>query len=136
PPFRLTSFALDFTDAYKYLGVWFESNLSWGKQTDEMIARANRTAAVICRFVLPGQPPGFTCVRSLVNALVAPVISFGMPVYEVPSAREAQVDALLARPIRRCLGLPQKSTHSSSVLVEAGILSSSALFHACALRFG
>jgi hypothetical protein len=48
----------------------------------------------------------------------------------------ARVDSIMARPFRRLLSLPQKSTHSASVLIECGFLSCEVLFRLCALRFG
>lgn len=136
PKFSLTGFELDFTDSYKYLGVWFERDLSWTKQTLEMLARANRVSAVICSTIVPNQPPGFSCVNSLVNSLLVPVVSYGFPVWSVPPEFVARTDSILARPFRRLLSLPQKSTHSASVLIECGALTCESLLRLSALRFG
>jgi hypothetical protein len=47
-----------------------------------------------------------------------------------------QIEQLIARPLRRCLRLPQSSTHALSTLVECGVLSVAAAYALAAVRFG
>lgn len=136
PKFRLTGFELEFTDSYKYLGVWLEKDLSWTKQAEAMLAKANAVSAVICNAIVPNQPPGFRCISTLVNSLLVPVVTYGFPIWSVPPEFIARTDSILARPFRRCLSLPQKSSHSASVLIECGALTCESLARLAALRFG
>ena len=49
--------ALEIVDAYKYLGVWITSNLSWAKQIEENCKKANRNAlSMILRVLLYRHP--------------------------------------------------------------------------------
>jgi hypothetical protein len=133
--FSLAGSELEFAASYKYLGVILQGNLKWDLQIDSVIQRANSVSALISNSIVPGKPPGFRCVRALVEALLMPLIQYGMPIWQL-NERQNELDQLIARPLRRCLSLPQKSTHALSVIVESGLLSASSLFALSALRLG
>src|SRR5579883_3622441 len=59
-----------------------------------------------------------------------------MPIWEIDSKRRNEILQLIARPLRRCLGLPQKSTSALAVLVECGLLGPHALHMLAAVNFG
>ena len=41
--------ALEIVDAYKYLGVWITSDLSWAKQIEENCKKANQKMGMLYR---------------------------------------------------------------------------------------
>jgi len=134
-PFWLSGFALDFASYYKYLGVIFESDLRWRRQTEAVIGKVNAVAALIGNLITPGQPPGIKTILTLIKCLLVPVILYGLPVWQPVAERINALDQLLCRPVRRCLSLPQASTHALSVLVDCGLLSVASLLSLAALRF-
>jgi hypothetical protein len=135
-PFVLAGFQLDNVPHYKYLGVYFQANLKWDKQTDEVIRKANAVSALICKNIAPRRAPGLVCVSNLVETLLLPVISYGMPIWNPEASRQNQMDQIIARPFRKLLSLPQASTHAFSTIVECGSLNSDSLYALSALRFG
>lgn len=134
-PFRLADFSLAFVDAYKYLGVWFHADLTWKHHLIQVMGKANSASAVIASHIRPGKAPGFRVVATLVKALLLPVISYGFPVWSADAAGARALDQLIARPLKRCLSLPQKSTPAASVLVDCGVLSTDGLLAVETLRF-
>ena len=134
--FRLADFTLDLVSHYKYLGVFFQSNMKWQRQTNEVLARVSRVAAVISNVTVPRKPPGLRCVRMLVEALMVPIVGYGLPIWQLPAKRACELHQLLARPLRCCLSLPQRSTHAQSVLVDCGLPSFDQLHQLAALRLG
>jgi hypothetical protein len=134
--FELAGFQLEDAPHYKYLGVFFQANLKWDKQTDETIRKANAVSALICKNIAPGRAPGLACVAHLVETLLLPVISYGFPIWNVEPSRRNELDQIIARPFRRLLSLPQASTHALSTIVECGSLACNSLYALSALRFG
>jgi hypothetical protein len=66
-----------------------------------------------------------------------PLISYGLPIWNVPDKQHRdKIHQLIARPLRCCLSLPQKSTGAMSVLVDAGLLSFDSMRKLAALRLG
>jgi hypothetical protein len=91
---------------------------------------------MISNSLVPRKPPGIRCVLTLVEALLVPLISYGFPIWEPENSRKNALDQLIARPLRRCLSLPQKSTHAFSVIVECGLLNIDSLYAIAAVRLG
>src|SRR3954467_13095329 len=77
---------------------------------------------------------GARTIRKLVSAICVPQVSYGMPVFSPDSKLCAQLNQLMAMPLRQALRLPQ-STPAVAVLTEYGLLSAEHLFAKEALSF-
>jgi hypothetical protein len=133
--FRLADFDMDFVDSYKYLGVLFQRNLKWKQHTQEVVRKANAVSAMIEKCIVPGKPPGFKCIRTLIESCLLPIVSYGLPIWTIEPEYCNELNRLIARPMMRLLRLPYKSSHALSVIVDTGLLSCDALVHLAALRF-
>jgi hypothetical protein len=132
----LADFQLEYVDNYRYLGVILQADLTWELQTSDVIRRANYVSTVISNVIFPNKPPGIRTIVRLVEALLLPLLSYGMPMWSPHEKYANQLDQLIARPLRRCLSLPQASTHALSTIVECGTLSINSQHALSALRFG
>jgi len=106
--------------SYKYLGVLFSDDLTWTAHARATIAKAQRTVPLITRLISQHHRPHLPVVRTLVKAVLAPVISYGMVVWQPAEKECRQLDALLALPLRCCLRLPW-NIHRLSLLTDCGI---------------
>jgi len=136
PALTLTGFHLADVPHYKYLGVIMQSDLKWDQQVEKVRGSVSRVVGMISRFITPGKPPGFKCVKQMSEALVAPIISYGQPIWRADKNQQASLDKLVAQPIRRCLSLPKGSTPTQPLLCEAGVMNCESIYNLAALRFG
>jgi hypothetical protein len=102
----------------------------------KVLTSVNAVTAMISKCIVPNQPPGIRCIIRLIEALVYPVIQYGMPVWRPSADQQSNLDKLIARPARQCLSLPSKSTAIQSVLTECGLLSTNSLYELSSLRLG
>jgi hypothetical protein len=97
--------------------------------------KVNAVSAMIANCVVPRKPPGFKCIRTLIESCLLPIISYGLPVWTIAPEYCNELNRLIARPMMRLLSLPRKSSHALSVIVDTGLLCCDALTHLASLRF-
>ena len=72
--------ALGLVDAYKYLGVWITSDLSWAKQIEENCKKANQKIGMIYRRFY--EHCSTSTLKCLYVALVRPHLEYAVPVWD------------------------------------------------------
>jgi exonuclease III len=100
--------AIEEVDAYQYLGMWFEKDGSWTKESKERLAKAKRKAEHIQRFMKSGfiHPWTKMFVWSMV---VRPVLEYVSGVFHPPKAKWDRFESVLHRACVTSLGVNDKS---------------------------
>jgi hypothetical protein len=119
---------------FKYLGTRFSERCDWNEHFCRLVGSITGLAVLLSRVITPIAPPA-TVVRTLVHALMYPVISYSMPFWRPTKAQADRLDSLIAWPLRRVMGLP-RSSHTRSALADFGLLPVSLLWEQSAARFG
>jgi hypothetical protein len=118
--FKLCGNILQVVGSYKYLGVWFQSNLKWDIHCNYIINRARSDSHLVCRLISRTWSPSFTTVRTLVQSFLRPRCTYGLAFIQPTTTWLNQIDTLLIRPIRMVLGL-MRNAHKLSLFAEANI---------------
>ena len=72
--------ALEIVDAYKYLGVWITSDLSWAKQIEENCKKANQKIGMLYRRFY--EFCSTDTLKCLYVAFVRPHLEYAVPVWD------------------------------------------------------
>ena len=72
--------ALEIVDAYKYLGVWITSDLSWAKQIEEICKKANQKIGMLYRRFY--EFCSTDTLKCLYVAFVRPHLEYAVPVWD------------------------------------------------------
>ena len=72
--------ALEIVDAYKYLGVWITSDLSWAKQIKENCKKANQKIGMLYRRFY--EFCSTDTLKCLYVAFVRPHLEYAVPVWD------------------------------------------------------
>lgn len=115
-------------DTYRYLGLHLTYNLVWEKHSESVINKVRRASYMIARTIHMDSPPGPMVIRSLVKAIVIPIISYGFPLWKPSKLYSNRIQSVLSFPLRRVLGLP-RSAHIPSILMECGVPSILSTLH-------
>ena len=123
----LSGFNITMVDTYVYLGLTLHKCLDWTPHITEMIRRATITSRQITRlafYTINGRPP-LPVIRQLINAVLIPKLTYGLPFIQLYSNAShplmLQLKRLLIIPLRRSLGLPHNA-HHESIFVESRVL--------------
>lgn len=128
-PIRLGLRTLPRVDRYRYLGAILTRNLTWGVQSDKAALSAQHAACCISRIITPLGPPPHV-IRTLVQALVLPILSYGWPLWTPPTERHwGKLESVVCFPLRCSLGLPV-STEKLALFVEFALVRPQ-LWHGC-----
>lgn len=70
--------ALQYSEKFKYLGVWLDSSLSWDTHTTHLTSKLNKLVGIFYRYkyILP-----FNCRKNLYYALVHSNITYAIEIY-------------------------------------------------------
>ena len=134
PPFLLGSATLPSVATFQYLGCHFDSNGKPGSQTTHIISKARHQANFISNLCSPNRPPKPAVIKTLVNTLLIPVISYGLAFWRPSQSTFESLDSVIASPLRRVLGLPP-SVPTSAILDEFGLTNSLNLRKKALLQF-
>jgi hypothetical protein len=80
PEILLEGDSLEIVNAYKYLGVWFDSKLDWKLQKETILAKARRRAYTMMGFGVCKILPVKSCVN-LWEVLVRPILEYAAEVW-------------------------------------------------------
>ena len=80
PKIYLDGDQLEVVDSYKYLGVWFSSDLSWKLHKETVLAKARRRAYLIMGLSAPKLLSVRTCVR-LWEVMVRPTLEYAAEIW-------------------------------------------------------
>lgn len=133
-PFSLGNVNLGFEEYYQYLGVRLESNLKWRGHYQALAQRVRGSVYAIAGTLKRSASPSAWSIRRLVQAIPVAQISYGMPIVRPDPATCAELNQLLALPLRRVLRLP-KRTPALYVLAEFCLLDVERLFDKATLWF-
>jgi hypothetical protein len=115
--FRLAGQVLPTPVSYKYLGVTFQSNCRWTEQAAAVTKKARASSFAISRLLAFDRPPGPLAVLTLVRSVLLAVVMYGLAFWRPSQAAFTSLRGLVARPLRRALGLPM-ATPISEILSE------------------
>ena len=80
-------------DEYKYLGIWFTSNLRWDRHIDYMLAKARRRSASLRRMQCNNRIPGRA--KLLVwKSYVRPLLDYGCEVWKCDSKQRSSLESV------------------------------------------
>jgi hypothetical protein len=128
------NFPIPREDHFKYLGSRFSEDCRWSDHQNKLAGSAVGICSLIARHTNK-LCPSPTIVRTLITALVLPVIMYSMPFWEPSATFAARLDSLICWPLRKVLGL-SRSSHGVSLLAEFGLLPVSKQWDLSVLRFG
>jgi hypothetical protein len=111
-----TKIELPITDRYQYLGIWLDARFSSQPHFAHMKAKCQSVSAMLNSVQSPDAPPGFDVIRALVQAILIPRITYGLPFVNLTERQNAQINALMYKPILRVLALPM-SVHRAGLAV-------------------
>jgi endonuclease/exonuclease/phosphatase family metal-dependent hydrolase len=124
PPLQLTTFLIQPVKTYTYLGVTFDSKLSPNPHLTNIARKAQSTSNFIARLYSKHNPPSYRTFNRLVQSVLVPQISYGLPFVALPSYTNpliTQIRKCIITPLRRPLGLPHYA-HHNSLMIESRIL--------------
>ena len=108
---------------YEYLGLTLSRDLTWTEHIDRMCAKARRAAASVTAVATNARPVQPAVIAALVKACILPAFDYGIEYWGVglfnATAKQRQLQAAVARPLRAALSLPI-TTHQHSVLSQWG----------------
>ena len=106
---------------FKYLGLHFTPRLRWDVHSAAVLKSAQHAAYRVSR-VLTKTGPSPKVVRQLVHALVIPIISYGWPLWNPPTAKHwSKLDSVVCFALRCSVGLPI-SVQKLGLFVEFGVV--------------
>jgi hypothetical protein len=120
--------------SYRYLGLWYTSDLRWSVHAAAVLKKARRSSHLISRIIRQDAPPSVRAIRSLIRGLLLPGITYGFPFWKPSAAQLSTLTSIITAPLLRVLHLPM-STHRLSVLAECGLLDMITLWEKLALSF-
>jgi hypothetical protein len=125
-PFHISNFDVKTCKQYRYLGLELQAtgnNKQQFKSVKNKLTFAAHTISKLCT-----RHTGITLpiARRLCTAIVQAQLAYGLPFWQPTAKQYKQLDALLARPIRRLLLMP-RFTGSMTLLIESHMLPSQAL---------
>ena len=122
-----TGFTIKAVDTYKYLGLLFHKQLSWGAHVRQLIQFATPTSYQIARLATYHvfNRPSFKVIRQLVTSVLIPKLVYAIPFIQFPYPEThtimRQMKRLIIYPLRRSLGLPNNA-HHESIFIESSVL--------------
>jgi ribonuclease HI len=124
---------IPFAREYRYLGVLLHDRLHWQPHVTQVLARLRSESHYISRLLRVDLPPSHSTIRTLVRAILLPIVSYGLPLW-VPTASQAtRLSNAMGRPLVRSLGLPLNAPHIAAI-VESALPDVTALSHKAALQ--
>lgn len=117
----------------KYLGLVLNERWEWGDHTAFVLARVGSSLKSIALHVA-ATSPAWSVVMQLVQALVLPRVTYGMPVYAPTPADSSKLATALARGLYRVLNVPDNPS-AMAVLVDNSLLSPEFGLRLAALRY-
>jgi hypothetical protein len=119
-PFLLQETALPFKTKYKYLGIIMNQRLRFDDHFNHVTMKMSRMAGLINRCIAKENPRSFKTVRTLVRTFMITILSYGLAFTRYTQTQLAALDQLMAKPLRRGLGLPLAAA-ATAVLTESHI---------------
>ncbi|MBA3724599.1 MAG: hypothetical protein H0W89_06995 [Candidatus Levybacteria bacterium] len=117
-PFTLSNQPMEFKSSYDYVGVIHQSNGRYNEQGTKLIGKVTKAVHFASRII--SKNIHFNIARTLINATVKPLITYGLPFWSPSKQVFTKLNSLLSRPFRRIKGLPL-SAHTLSVLADCAI---------------
>jgi hypothetical protein len=105
---------------YQYLGVWFDAALRADPHVAHMRSKAQEASNLLRAIQRPNQPPGFAVIRTLVQVMLVPRLTYGLPFVRPSKAQFAKLNAIMFRPLQSVLRLPA-SVHRASLAAWTGV---------------
>jgi len=119
--YRLGGSDMMTVDSYTYLGVVHSHGMQyWLDHYRHLHAKLCCTVRLMERVFSCSRPPGPLVCLTLVHAILVPQIAYSLPWVRLSRERMERLEAMIARPLRRCLGLPRHSS-TEAVLYEFGV---------------
>ena len=119
--YRLGGSDMKTVDSYTYLGVVHAHGMQyWLDHYRHLQAKLCCTVRMMERMFSCSRPPGPLVCFTLAHAIMIPQIAYSLPWVRLSGERLARLEAMMARPLRRCLGLPRHSS-TEAVLYEFGL---------------
>jgi exonuclease III len=120
PSLTLCGQPLHFESEYKYLGVWFDSDLLFLKHHEQVVKRTAMAAAYIRRVISEGAAIPPKIVRTLVQAFVFPQFLYAAHITRspLPLTSACKLKSAVASVLARALHLKQRSPHHLSLFKE------------------
>lgn len=116
---------IEYVQSIKYLGVFFDSNMSWDTHLAHLCGKLRSVAWLMyhCKSIVP-----FPVKKTIVHALAYGLLRYGITVFAFCAARwETRIDALLKN-ILRSVGHNLPSLSSQNLFAELGFPSFRSLF--------
>jgi endonuclease/exonuclease/phosphatase family metal-dependent hydrolase len=120
PPYELAGMPLEQQPTYKYLGVLLHFRGRFQQHYQQMVLSAVRTSGLIQRVISRSGGIRTGVIRHLVLAVVHSSLTYCVSFLNLSDAKLDALDHIVARPLRRSLGLPLHAD-TRSVLVECAI---------------
>ena len=123
-PARLNGEQLPHARTIRYLGVWFDENLSWSVHVMGAVNRAKARLCLLQRTVRREWGLRPELFLRLTRGAVLPALFFGAPVWSSIlrySSRLADIDRVLALACRMAFGL-ERNTSTEASLILGGIM--------------
>ena len=119
--YQLEEFNMRVVDRYKYVGIEFCNNIRklFKFHLSKLVGKVQFSVNQVNRMIETKSTPIMIGIQ-LTLAIVRSVIGYGMIFVKLTRSYANKLQALLVRPLKRCLGLP-KSTSTLAVLTECGI---------------
>jgi hypothetical protein len=134
-PLMLCDRLVSFARSYKYLGVVLDANGSFRTHITQLIAKIKHTAYQISRIFTRHKPPTPIIALKLVKAILIPQFTYGIQfITTMPKHIQSQIMQVVARPLRRALGLTQGCS-AQRVLWEYGLPDIGSYHARCVLQF-
>jgi hypothetical protein len=120
------------TTQYTYLGIVLDYRLSFVPHVCDVITKVRCTANKICRLVRRDHLPSIPVIRTLVQCVLVPQMTYGFPFVAIGNKSISttqvtgnsthsnfyiQLKNIMLRPLLFCMGLPHNA-HHRSVFVE------------------
>lgn len=134
PMFTLTGFVVQLSPTYKYLGAWLQHNGRADTHMQFLQKKVETRAFFIQRTNTDSLTPRAPVLFTLLRVNVLPRIAYGLLFLHLTQKQTDALDAVLARVVRRVLGLPRTAS-TITCLVEAGLPSTVFLRRASLLKF-
>ena len=108
PPMRLCGKVITPASSYKYLGLTLDECLQWREQTASILPKLQASSFSISRLISPSASPSAIVIRTLIYSFLLSILSYSLPFWHPPNIiLKNRINALLADPARRFLGLPR-----------------------------
>ncbi|XP_064479308.1 uncharacterized protein LOC135392530 [Ornithodoros turicata] len=120
---------IDQPESLKYLGVWYDHRMDWGRHIDHISRRASAALGCIqrCSSVRVGMRRN--ALLYVYRCYVRPILEYGCALFShLPDYRISKLLVLERKALRMCLGLP-RYTANDALYLEAGVLPLKARFH-------